>query len=217
MNPEVKRVFIYATLAEAQPLIDQLAAASVEEGVHRFATRHHGQALRIVVCGMGVSAAARATTAVIQQYPKATITNCGIAGSLSDELSVGDILNVRYSRMLKDSQLDDRQQEISRSDQHLGDYRDAVLLTVDVPVFDPVHRQALAHVAQLVDMEGAAIARICHQQNIPCQLLKAVSDFALTREQLHRNLQSVSATLARKVAASLELCHTQPSSLQVAL
>ncbi len=71
------------------------------------------------------------------------------------------------------------------------------LISVHTPVFNDKHRTRLATDADLVDMEGAAIAWACHQHHIPCQMIKGITDSAGAdeREMLHKNLPEVSDML----------------------
>ncbi len=74
----------------------------------------------------------------------------------------------------------------------------AILVTVTDPVFDPVRRDVLATHADLVDMEGAALAHICRERTLPFHALKGVSDQAgaVDRDRLLANLDTLCETLA---------------------
>ncbi|ALG85459.1 nucleosidase [Gordonia phthalatica] len=54
----------------------------------------------------------------------------------------------------------------------------SVLATGDTFVSDPVYRDRLARRADLVDMEGSAIAAVCADFAVPLRLVKVVSDNA---------------------------------------
>ena len=51
------------------------------------------------------------------------------------------------------------------------------LVTVDKPVFQTDRKQTLATRADLVDMEGFGVARLCQTYGIPCVLIKGITDF----------------------------------------
>jgi 4-hydroxybenzoate polyprenyltransferase len=93
----------------------------------------------------------------------------------------------------------------------------ARLASVTEPVFggDPRHRLA-AH-ADIVDMEGHAVAQAARRQGIPCYLLKGVSDLAdeSGRDHLMQNLARVSEALAQEVVKGLERFSEPKSSLLV--
>ena len=86
-----------------------------------------------------------------------------------------------------------------------------ILATVATPVFDPVLRARIARHADIVDMEGAAIAQCCQARGVPLTLLKGVTDQAGAhdRQRLLQNLDAVSITLA-VLLAKLGLNLTQP-------
>jgi adenosylhomocysteine nucleosidase len=70
----------------------------------------------------------------------------------------------------------------------------ARLVTCDIPVFDSQRRRALAGKGDLVDMEGAAIARVAAMFEISWTMIKGVSDAAgpTDRNVLLNNLKMVS-------------------------
>jgi adenosylhomocysteine nucleosidase len=70
----------------------------------------------------------------------------------------------------------------------------ARLVTCDIPVFEAQRRQTLAGIGDLVDMEGAAIARVAALFDTPWAMVKGVSDAAgpTDRDTLFGNLKMVS-------------------------
>ncbi len=54
----------------------------------------------------------------------------------------------------------------------------SVLASGDVFVIDPEMRRRLASRAELVDMEGYAVAYVCQRLGVPVRLVKHVSDQA---------------------------------------
>ena len=135
--------------------------------------------------------------------------NCGAAGSLCDDFTVGDIVNVKESRISENGIL---RNDICRLAAHscsLTGYSNGLLLTVDKPIFDPALKEKLSELTHLVDMEGGIIARICEQHNIPCQLIKIISDNATKRNQLKKNLARVSEKLANKIVIDLNRIFSQ--------
>jgi 4-hydroxybenzoate polyprenyltransferase len=90
----------------------------------------------------------------------------------------------------------------------------ARLVSVRTPVFGGDRRDQLAGRADVVDMEGHAVAQVCRRRGVACHLLKGVSDRADAggRETLHGNLDAVSAALAAEAVAGLEhLAPPRPS------
>ena len=74
------------------------------------------------------------------------------------------------------------------------DQRAARLVTCDRPVFDSGRRQDLSSIADLVDMEGAAIARTAALYQVPWTMIKGITDAAghTDRATLKKNLPMVS-------------------------
>ncbi len=191
-------VFVFATLMEANPFLRLLAARRIDDDVlHVYTARIEGRSARVVISGMGLLAARQTLQQLFRQYPLGRVVNCGIAGSLSETFAVGDIVNITHYRVLQNARLSDESEAVVRADDHFPAPGEGSLLTVDVPVFDAEQKKTLAPVAQLVDMEGGVIARLCQQQQVPFQLLKVVSDVAEDRQQLHKNIAAVSEGLAR--------------------
>ena len=51
------------------------------------------------------------------------------------------------------------------------------LVSVETPLYEADRKRELARQYDLVDMEGYAVARVCESHEIPCILLKGVTDF----------------------------------------
>lgn len=140
-----------------------------------------------VLCGIGkVDAAAVTTAAVARAASRAggdaadvTVVNIGTAGALHDghaglylpsavtnhDISADVLRELRYP-------------VVDRIDLEGGD--GSVLATGDVFVTDPAVRARLALRADLVDMEGFAVARACALLGAQVRLVKYVSDNADT-------------------------------------
>jgi adenosylhomocysteine nucleosidase len=80
------------------------------------------------------------------------------------------------------------------------------LVTCDTPVFDTDLRAQLSAGADLVDMEGAAIARVAVMFDTPWTLLKGVTDAAgpTDRDTLAKNLTRISEKIADFLGAHLK-------------
>jgi nucleoside phosphorylase len=76
--------------------------------------------------------------------------------------------------------------------------RPATLVTVERPVFDDILRAELLRYGELVDMEGAVVARVAHLHGLPCSIIKGVSDHAGGRDRslLKSRLPAISADIA---------------------
>jgi adenosylhomocysteine nucleosidase len=202
----VDTMFAFATAMEAQPLIDRLAATRcVDDGypVYRCTARESCPATLIVITGIGLARAAEVTAEVLRNVRVRFVVNAGIAGALRPQYSVGALVRVSAVAEVSD---DPRDTAVFRalSATSVGWLPRALavgrLISRASPLFDPVQAAAFGTYADLVDMEGAAIARECARLRVPCALLKAVSDHAEDRATLHRNLKFASQQLAQFIA-----------------
>lgn len=151
-----------------------VVSATAPESAHvpsRFAVLH---------TGIGKVDAAIAVTEALCRYPagaRPTVVNIGTAGALHGHHTglyvPSEVLNHDLSAEVLRSLGYPAQERISLPD---GD--GSVLATGDVFVSDPVLRDALARRADLVDMEGFAVAAACARLGAPCRLVKHVSDRA---------------------------------------
>jgi adenosylhomocysteine nucleosidase len=139
---------------------------------------HVPEHLPVVVTGMGKTAAAVGVTEALVgvDVTGLTVVNVGTAGALHDGLEglheIGSVLNHDISA--------DALRALGYDPEEVLDVADAgpVLASGDVFVTDPVVRARLAGRAQLVDMEGYAVAYACRRFQVPVRLVKHVSDNA---------------------------------------
>lgn len=141
---------------------------------------HVPEDMELLITGVGKSLAAVAVTRAICEHPRRedlVVVNIGTAGALRDDVTglheIGTVINHEISaEEIRQIGLDPR--EVIE----LPGERDAVLASGDVFVSDPTVRIALAERADLVDMEGYAIALACTELGVPVHLVKVVSDNA---------------------------------------
>lgn len=133
----------------------------------------------LLVTGIGKTAAAAATARALAGYDdpgRVTVLNVGTAGALRVGLEglheVGRVLNHDISADLVRALGHDPREWLE-----LGT-TGAVLATGDVFVADPEVRDRLAERADLVDMEGYAVAWAAREAGADCRLVKHVSDAA---------------------------------------
>jgi adenosylhomocysteine nucleosidase len=150
-----------------------VVAATAAEAA--YVPRH----LPLVVTGLGKTAAAVATTRALAGVDPARtrVVNVGTAGALRDGLEglhlPGVVLNHDMNAEAIRALGYDPQERLVLDG---GD--DMVLASGDVFVTDPAVRGALARRADLVDMEGYAVAYACRQLGVAVRLVKHVSDNA---------------------------------------
>jgi len=207
---------LLATLEEARPL--QAALKTEEVTGQPFTTfafppqgaRPGGE---MVISGMGGIKAAAATEYAIGSRGARIVVNPGICGTISSRLKPGDICRIRETAdgdaLLLGNTSSGLPLHLSGGWDNLPTAR---LASVTEPVFGGERRERLSAHAELVDMEGHAVAQACAHHSIPCILLKGVSDLAddSGREHLLRNLEAVSVSVAKRVVEGLP--HIGPSS-----
>ena len=194
---------VYATRREAEPFLKMADARVLTKRPFRIfefslPVPDRGTGV-VIICGMGKVGAALGTQELIREYPLRHIINAGICGILADrpDRGIGSIFRV-------DSVSEGEpgpgipEGPWSCSSGLFLKLPVATLVSSERPVFDVEERRALARWGQMVDMEGAIVARVAGMYGIPCTLLKGVTDFAGEgdREGLHRNLAVVVETMA---------------------
>ena len=167
---------LFATEMEAQPFLDR----GVPEGV-----------VVEIAEEMGLEAARIASEKLVHEHGCSTIINAGVCGALSNRLQRGAVYRVS---MVSTEAL----KAAVNVGVGIGLKR---LVSVEEPVFDPKRKRELSKYGELVDMEGYAVARVCEEHNIPCILIKGVTDFGdgKGKEDIQKHIQPVSETVAEAI------------------
>lgn len=141
----------------------------------RSEAAHVPTGMDLLICGIGkVDAAVAVTEAIVTRRPS-LVLNVGTAGALVPGTEGLFLPSVVLNHDLSADVLRDLgYPAIDRIDVPDGD--GSVLATGDTFVSDVVVRDLLAERAQLVDMEGFAIAAACVRFGVPFRLVKHVSD-----------------------------------------
>jgi len=199
---------VLATAEEAEPLLTALAAAKVADGpfeTHSFPPAAGRPGGVVVISGIGTRAAAAATEHLLRRHAPAIVVNAGICGALSEGLEGGALL--RITDVLDADRLlaGEGAAAIACHDGAWTALPPARLTSAEEPVFQPDRRSRLAQVADVVDMEGLAVAAACARHGVPVCVLKGVSDLAgpSGREDIRKNIERVSARLAEEVVSGL--------------
>jgi adenosylhomocysteine nucleosidase len=135
--------------------------------------------LPLVITGLGKTAAAVETARALADVDRTdlTVMNVGTAGALRPGLSglhvPGAVLNHDMNADVIRALGYDPEEML-----HIVGGDATVLASGDVFVADPAVRDALAQRADLVDMEGYAVAYACRQFGVRVRLVKHVSDNA---------------------------------------
>jgi len=165
-------LLIMATLLEAKPFVSGLGLEPLCKKPFRV-FRNDDQAL--VISGIGKAHAAAATSyGCLTFSPKATI-NTGAAGALDTTRSVGGIYQIKRITEHDRPNILTGKPVFDKPD-IINSIATATLTTGDRPVLDPADRKRLAALAELVDMEAAAIVQTCRTMSIPCFVFKFISD-----------------------------------------
>ena len=155
-------------------------------------------------CGIGKVFAAMCAEAMILRYAPAVIVNSGVAGTLSPELSIGQVAlaDLVVQHDMDTSPLGDPVGLISGidkvflpTDSRVADalaacvsaegvpYRRGVIASGDRFVASDEEKariralfDAPGHPAVACEMEGAAIGQVCYVHGVPCGILRAISD-----------------------------------------
>ncbi|KFZ38340.1 5'-methylthioadenosine nucleosidase [Shewanella mangrovi] len=192
MEPEVVQL-INATTA---------AKTSTIAGIEFVEGELAGKQVVITRSGIGKVAAAMATTMVIEHFNVDAVINTGSAGGFVDSLAIGDIVisnEVRYhdvdvtafgyeiGQMAQQPaafKADEALKQAARNAiSSLGDVKtiEGLICTGDSFICDPartaVMRQHFPTIAAC-EMEGAAIAQVCHQFATPFVVIRSLSDNA---------------------------------------
>jgi 5'-methylthioadenosine/S-adenosylhomocysteine nucleosidase len=144
---------------------------------------YQNQDITLIISLIGKVNAAAATVELIDLYKPKYIVNIGLAGGLNKELEIGQ--TVIISKVI--------QHDIQIPDQFCPSYykesidcfiipesgsnfREAILLTGDQFINDKNVLSHLALIGDVVEMEGYSVARIAKLYDIPCIILKIISD-----------------------------------------
>lgn len=160
---------LHRSITPDRPL---LVVALEEEAAHL-----HVSDLPVLVTGAGKVNAAVAVATTLAQYSPSFVINLGTAGALREGIDGTHVIGRVMQHDLDDDSL------FALSGLHFGEPIDLgspgpILATGDVFVSDASTRQRLAQHADLVDMEGYAVARAASAHDVPVTLVKQVSDQA---------------------------------------
>lgn len=161
----------------------------------------HGKEIVIAVCGIGKVFAAICTEAMIIRYSPELIINSGVAGTLTDALSIGDIAIAKdlVQHDMDTSPLGDPVGLVSginkiyfeADEKAVKAFEDAVkesgansvvgtIASGDQFMSDTAKKCAIRERFNAIacEMEGAAVAHVAYVNNVPFAVLRAISDSA---------------------------------------
>lgn len=179
------KLFITATINEAQAVIKKFNAKASSENVYSF-----NQGV-IVISGMGSLSSLKA---VLEHGKNATeIYNLGLAGSLNGNLELGQIVEVACV----DKYIPFDDPIAKKAFPTLGG-QGLKLVTSDFPLHDAAIRKKWAEAWDLVDMEGYGVAFGAKELGKKYRLIKIISDFASEngRTLINQNIEKNAELLA---------------------
>ncbi|MGI2257817.1 5'-methylthioadenosine/adenosylhomocysteine nucleosidase [Shewanella sp. GXUN23E] len=192
MEPEVAHLIASMEAAESQTIA----------GIEFVAGKLNGKDVVVTRSGIGKVAASIATTLLIEKYQPDYVINTGSAGGFVDSLEIGDIVissEVRHhdvdvtafgyeigqmaqqpAAFLPDAKLVAAANQAIAS---LGEVKaiEGLICTGDSFICDPARTKVmLEHFPTMAacEMEGAAIAQVCHQFGVPFVVIRSLSDNA---------------------------------------
>ncbi|MFJ8046291.1 nucleosidase [Kitasatospora sp. NPDC096147] len=162
---------LIGTITPDRPL---LVIAVEEEAAHL------GDGLPVLLTGIGkVNASVALATVLARGERPAEIVNLGTAGALRPGLAGTHLISRVVQHDLDTPVLHDLTGRTYGADLTLDGPPDGlVLATGDLFVSDEQARERLAARADLVDMEGYAVATVAERAGVPVRLVKQVSDEA---------------------------------------
>lgn len=159
----------------------------------------------IVLTGIGKVAAAMAVTRAIVEQRPTSVLNVGTAGALHDGLEGVHVIGRVIEHDLDHVGIGALIHQDLIGEIEVDPEAETVLATGDVFVSDPAQRDLIAQRAQLVDMEGFAVARVCRELGVSCRMVKVVSDTASEdaaatwQEQADRTARQIAAVVAEHI------------------
>jgi adenosylhomocysteine nucleosidase len=187
---------IFATKTEAGPFMSAKQMIRLEGWPIPIYQVTSEPWIYIAISGMGKIAGAVSCQVLVRELKVDEIINAGACGALiSGERYAPGRMYCVTSVVEGDHELLGKTPQPLISDGRWDwNLPAARLVTCDIPVFDLDRRRALSSRGDLVDMEGAAIARVAAMFGTPWAMIKGISDAAgpLDRGTLISNLKMVS-------------------------
>ena len=202
MTRKTKTVGIIAAMkTEAERIISAMDNTSVKiiSGMVFTSGEISGVRCAVAVCGIGKVFAAVCAQTMILEYSPDVIINTGVAGTLTDRLSIGDIIvagrTVQHD--MDTSALGDpvgmisginivylpcdagfSEVLLSAAEKSGANCISGTVASGDRFVCDSGDRKRISDLfgASACEMEGAAIAQVCYINGTPCCVMRAISD-----------------------------------------
>ena len=197
---------VFATDREARPFLERGDCTPLaQEPVRllRLDLPNHADGLIVAVCGIGYDNAAAAVDHLIRNCRVSRVVNAGLCGGLREGYSVGDVL--RVTDVCDGDAILAGRRPVSIPCLTDVDAWDALagarLASVREPVFESDRKLKLAQCADIVEMEGLAVAEACQRGRVAFGLVKGVSDRADAdgKRDIQANIDRVSELVADRL------------------
>ncbi len=204
---------IAAMEIEALGLIERLSDTKTEEysGIKFVRGRYDGCDVVVAICGIGKVFAAVCTELMIIKYSPSIIINTGVAGTLTPEISIGDIIiaDKLVQHDMDTSAIGDpcgfvsginvidfeTDKELSLEIKSIADSMGeksvfGKIATGDVFVNDKALKSDIVEKfsAKACEMEGAAIAQVCYINAVRFAAIRVISDDAGGEKETDYNI-----------------------------
>ncbi|MFW6335336.1 MAG: hypothetical protein ACOC0W_08700 [Desulfosalsimonas sp.] len=172
MGENIKTGLVMATYMEAKPFVYGIDWNRSAESPF---PAYFAENLCLTISGMGKANAAAACAWMCTAVGPQCIVNLGAAGANLEGFSLGSLY--RITQVFETDRLHFKTGEpFSHRPDTSGLLPGASLATRESPVMDPEDRRQTAYVAELSDMEGAAVVQAAARFATPCYVFKFVSD-----------------------------------------
>lgn len=200
-------LLIFATELEAEPFIKNMKMVLQEV---KFPKTYSSPGLDLIITGIGKANAAMSTALALSQKDYSRIINLGAAGALKKDMDMGEVFSVKKIVEPGRPSLKDGGLRIAFPEKfELLPAR--TLATRDRVVVSKEDRLALSKIADIVDMEGAAILQACKKFGKSCSMIKFISDGIEHHETrfIAQNIAELRSEFYKKVSEELKLFSTQ--------
>jgi nucleoside phosphorylase len=172
MKKEKIIVLLMATYIEAKPFVEKIRWIDFVK--YPFPV-YYGAGLVLVISGMGKTNAAAACSWLCATIGPACIVNLGAAGANCADMPLGGIYHISQTLEIDRRHFRTGQPFCHQPDLMEG-FEQARLASRDEPVTDPEERLKVSYIAELSDMEGAAIVQTAEKYQTKIFLFKFISD-----------------------------------------
>jgi len=227
----MKILIVSATLLEVKLLADELEF--IEETTHLLRKyRLQENEIDILVTGIGSTFTAFHLTNTLRDNKYQFVVNIGIAGSLTNELSIGDVVEV-ISDEFADLGIEKENEFLTLFESGFMDsnefpFERGMVKSTETNGFiqlkkvrgittNKSHGKAASITeikskfsAQVESMEGAVVFYVCNWLGVSCFQIRAVSNYVEPRDSAHWNIP---LALERLNASVLEVLHKLPVSV----